>query len=445
MMKFRYLAIVGILLGGCGGSTPPPPASAPAGQTSALPQLLAVASCPEVEGRVLTLATGEGGIVDAFALVKRCTALPVQGEVQLGGDAWVWVAVDRDLGAVRVRQFVHAALHAEVRASVRASYVEDHLELGVDPRRGAKVSIEPVGALEVSPLNWASLLAVELAPAAGTSVEWVAKRRLREETETAIAAAIAKPLVFAYDARRGETWVVGAARASRAGAAGAPAAPRVRVVPRGTALLGPYPETPTAPDIHLHLESGARIAVRTVCRSHAERILEADRRGDRVGVEDWTPVSSDARVELSPPPCPWMLAMRAVDEQGAIVVTDVRAPPGDTSAAERGHRWVALDALVLEAEDLPVDLQVVLSTDVYRRFLVPATKQKLPAVLELSRDEELWLRAVRPGPDPASPTIVARVHIPLDAARDVDTVVDLAGATGRLARVRVRARVRDAP
>lgn len=448
MTPIRYPTMIGILVGGisiagCGADVPPAVVpTTPA--TSALPQLLAVASCPQVEGRVITLATGSEGIVDAFALVKRCTARPLQGEVALDGDAWVWVAVDRDLGAVRVRQFVHAALRAELRVGVHASYVESHLELAVSPRPGGVVSIEPVGVLEVSPLNWASQLALELAPVAGTSVEWVAKRRLREETETAIAAAIAQPLVLAYDARRGETWVASGTPAPHAGGAAA-AVPRVRVVPRGTALLGPYPEASAAPVVHLRLEPNARVAVRAVCRSHAERILEADRRGERVGIEDWLPVSGADTPALPTPPCPWMLAMRAVDDQGAVVSTDVRAARGDASAPERGHHWVALDALSLEEGELPVDLQLIASTDVYRRSLVPAAKQKLPALIELSADDAVWVRAVRAGADPALPTIVARARLPLDEVRNVDALVDIEGATGRLGRVRVRARVRDAP
>jgi len=140
-----------------------------------------------------------------------------------------------------------------------------------------------------------------------------------------------------------------------------------------------------------------------------------------------------------------MLAMRALDEQGAVVSTDVQAPPGDASAAERSHRWVALDALALEEGELPVDLQLVVSTDVYRRFIVPSSKLPLPGLFELSADEALWVRAVRPGPDPAAPVIVARARIPLDEARDVDAAVELAGSSGRLGRVRVRARVREAP
>lgn len=432
------ILFTGISMIGCRADLPPPRPTT----SSVLPQLLAVASCPEVEGRVLTLATGSDGIVDAFALVRRCTARPLEGEVALSGDAWVWVAIDRALGAVRVRQFVHAALRANVRVGVHATYADDHLELSIAPRPGATVSIEPVGSLEVSPLNWASLLVVELAPAAGTSVEWLAKRRLREETEAAIAAAITQPLVFAYDARRGETWVVGATSSPRAAAS---KAPRVRVVPRGTALLGPYPESSTAPDVHLRLESGTRIAARAVCRSHAERILDADRRGDRVGVEDWVLVSGDARLALPRVPCPWMLAMRAVDDQGAVVATEVHAAHGDASATERGHHWVALDALTLEDGVLPVDLQLVASTDVYRRSVVPAAKQKLPAVIDLSADDALWVRAVRAGPDPAAPTIIARARLPLDEVRDVDAVVDLEGPAGHVGRVRVRARVRDAP
>ena len=446
MMIVRYLPLIGILFVGCGQQGPPAAAAAPAGQTSALPQLLAVTSCPQVEGRVLTLATGADRVVDGFALVRHCTARPMSlNQVVLEGDASVWVAVDRDLGAVRVRQFVHASLRARVVLEVRASYVAEHLELAVTPRPGAEVSVEPVGALEISPLNWASLLAVELAPATGTSVEWEAKRRLRDETQAAIAAAIATPRIVAFDARHGDTWVVGSPAAPRGAAAAKIEAPRVRVVPRGTALLGPYPETSAAPDVRLRLESGARVVVRTVCRSHAERILEADRRGEAVGVEDWTPVSGDAHVALAPPPCPWMLAMRAVDDQGAIVTTEIRAPQGEAAAAERGHRWVALDALSLEEGELPIDLQLEVSTDVYRRFIVPASRQPLPALFELSADEALWLRAVRPGRDPAAPLSVARARVPLDEARNVDTLVDLEGATGRLGRVRVRARVRDVP
>lgn len=433
------LVLASLALASCGGApaAAPPPAAGP----SALAPLLAVAACPEVLGRVLTLATGSDGVVDAFALVEHCAARPVDGDVALSGDAWVWVAVDRELGAVRVRQFVHASLHAEVRLGVRATYVQDHLELALAPRPGAVVSIEPVGALEVSPLNWASLLAVELAPAAGTSVEWVAKRRLREETERAIAAAIAQPLVFAYDARRGETWVVGAPPAARSAR---PVAPRLRVVPRGTALLGPYPETEGAPKVQLGLAAGARVAARAVCRSHAERLLEADRRGAVVGVEDWTIVSGGAPVTLEAAPCPWLLALRAVDDPGALVSADVVTAKGDTTAAERGHRWVAVDAVTFEG-DLPVDLQLVVSTDVFRRFVVPPAKQKLPALFELSTDEALWVRAVRPGTNAAAPVVVARARVPLDKPQAVDAIVDLDGAAGRLGRVHVKARVEEAP
>ena len=439
------LLVLLVALGACGGA--PAAALAPSPGPSALAPLLAVASCPEVLGRVLTLATGSDGVVDAFALVEHCAARPVDGDVALSGDAWVWVAVDRDLGAVRVKQFVHASLRAELRLGVRATYVQDHLELALAPRPGAVVSIEPVGALEVSPLNWASLLAVELAPAAGTSVEWVAKRRLREETERAIAAAIAQPLVFAYDARRGETWVVGATKdATRAAA---PVAPRLRVVPRGTALLGPYPESEGSPKVQLGLAAGSRVAARAVCRSHAERLLEADRRGALVGTEDWTLLtggSSNSAVTLPAVPCPWLLALRAVDDAGALVSADVVTPKGDTAAAERGHRWVALDAVTFEGE-LPVDLQLVISTDVFRRFVVPPAKQKLPALLELSTDEALWVRAVRPGSNSAAPVVVARARVPLDKPQDVDTVVDLdrEGGAGRLGRVHVKARVKEAP
>ncbi|MEA2746010.1 MAG: hypothetical protein QOI41_153 [Myxococcales bacterium] len=465
-MKQRLGALMAAsMLGACHAAAPashPPPApptsSAPAAARSALPLLLAVAVCPEVESRVLTLVTGGDGIVDAFALVKRCTARPGEGEVALGGDAWVWVGVDRDLGAARVRQFVHASVHAELTLGVHASYASDHLELTLTPKPGARASIEPVGVLEVSPLNWAGLLAVELAPAAGTSLEWVAKRRLRTETEASLAAAIGQPIVFAYDARHGESWVVGDAKTPRAGtdASGAAAVPRLRVVPRGTALLGPYPEGKAAPDVHLRIENGGRIAARAVCRSHAERLLENDRRGDVVDTLDWAIVTGDARPALSVPPCPWMLAMRALDEQGAIVATDIHPARGEAAAAERGHRWVALDTLDVvgveagAAPELPLDLRLIASTDVFRRSLVPAAKQKLPAIVELSADEDVWIRAVRPGREGEAPTVVGRARLPLHELRDVDAVVDVVDGEGegtgkRIARVHVRARVREAP
>ncbi len=439
MSRVWPLVVAGLALASCSGMPAATPAPPPG--SSALAPLLAVAACPEVLGRVLTLATGSDGVLDAFALVEHCAARPIDGDVALSGDAWVWVAVDRDLGALRVRQFVHASLHAELRVGVRATYVQDHLELALATRPGAVITIEPVGALEVSPLNWASLLAVELAPAAGTSVEWVAKRRLREETERAIAAAIAQPRVFAYDARRGETWVVGAPHAARAAV---PVAPRLRVVPRGTALLGPYPESEGAPKVQLGLAAGARVAARAVCRSHAERLLEADRRGAPVGVEDWTTLSGSGPATLPAAPCPWLLALRAVDDAGALVSAEVVTAKGDTTAAERGHRWVAIDAVTFEGE-LPVDLQVVISTDVFRRFVVPPAKQKLPALFELSTGEALWVRAVRPGPNAAAPAIVARARVPLDEPRAVDTVVELDGDAGPLGRVHVKSRVKEAP
>jgi hypothetical protein len=468
-MRALRLAMIATLIGallGCGGAAPATraaPAASSASPTSSSPasahapsplaQLLAVAACPEVEDRLVTLATGADGILDTFVLVRRCSARPGPSEIAVTGDAWIWVAVDRDLGAVRVRQFVHASLHAEARLGVRASYVDRHLELSLTPQPGAKAAIEPVGVLELSPLNWASLLAVELAPAMGTSAEWVAKRRLREETESAVSGALARPIVFAYDARRGESWIVGSASDGSGGDGGAAAtprtsaAPRLRVVPRGTALLGPYPESKTAPDVRLRLESGARVAVRTVCRSHAERLLEADRRGDSISLEEWREVSGDGRPALAPPACPWMLAMRAVDEQGAVVVTEVHPARGDSAAPERGQRWVSLDALTLEEGDapLPVDLEVVAASDAYRRALVPPAKQKLPAVFALSSDDAVVVRAVRPGANGAAPTVVARARLPLDDLRDVDAVVELAGDAGRLGKVRVRARVRNAP
>ena len=434
-MRTRALAL--LVLAACSGA-PPTPASSPVGKTSALPQLLTVAACPQVDGRVLTLSTASDGILDAFAYVKHCHAEPDGRGVALSGDAWVWVAVDRDLGAVRLRQFVHASLQAQVGLGVAARYEDEHLVLTLSPH-DARAAVEPVGALEVSPLNWASLLAIELAPAAGTSVELVAKRRLQKETETAIAGALTKPLVFAYDARKGETVDPPGSRAPHV--ANGPAeriGPRVRVVPRGTALLGPYPEGSAAPDVRLGLGPNAVVAARAVCRSHAERLLEADRRGDPVGLEDWTKVTGTGSVPLAPPPCPWLLALRAMDDAGAVVDVEVHAPVGDANAHERNHRWISLDELTTGSGQVPLDEQLVVSTDVERRFL--ASKVGLPALFELSGDESLWLRSVRPGKDPANPTVTAKVALPLDEHGDVDTTVELP-----FARLHLRARVREAP
>jgi hypothetical protein len=129
-----------------------------------------------------------------------------------------------------------------------------------------------------------------------------------------------------------------------------------------------------------------------------------------------------------------------------VVATEVHPSRGDSAAPERGRRWVSLDALTLEEGDtpLPVDLEVVAASDVYRRSLVPEAKQKLPAAFALSSDDAVVVRAVRPGVSGA-PATVARARLPLGEARDVDTVVDLVGTGGRLGKVRVRARVRSAP
>jgi hypothetical protein len=444
----RVLGCLALVLacGACGGAamSEPPRAAVKAGaaeEPTPLASVLAASACAEVVDRIFAIAAGADGITDSHLLVKRCATHADRDTVTITADAYTWFAVDRDFGAIAIREFVHATAHVDVRLRVHADYRDDHMVLTLTPVSRAAIALEPVGNLELTPTNWAGFLALELAPNAGASPEALAKTKLREEAEASMAAALAKPFTLGHDARRAVTWFGAEPPAIRKEHAPV----RVRVVPRGVALSGTHPPSVDPSSAELRIEGGRRVAARAICRAHAERILDADRRGDPVAIDDWTVVEGTRTLKLDALPCPWVLALRAVEPEPAIASLEVvpaaaRGPGGRASAIAEPPRWVAIDEVKLDAEGAGEETSFAIGTDLWRRSLLPRTKTPLPAVLSLAPDQKVWVRATHRAGE--STVIVAAADVPTTRGK-IDASLSLTDERGRvLARVHVKGRVR---
>ena len=425
----------------CGGAPAPatPPRTAPGGapftRTAAT---LAAGACSQLQDRLFSLATAADGVNDLFVLVKTCTAHAERDDVVLATDAYAWLAVDRSLGAVSVREFVHVTLGAQVRLGTRIAYAGDHAEVTLT-RAGARITIEPVGILEGEALNWASLLALELAPSAGASAEAIAKRKLQEEAEAALLKALAEPIVVSYEGRTGETWFGGAATrgASRSRAV-------MRVVRRGMALSRPIEPTAATLSARVHvMPGGGHVAVRAVCRSSAERMLDADRRGEPVFLDDWTSVEADATVPVPPMPCAWIIAVRAQDDRASLVTIDAPEPRASITA-RRADRWVSFDLVRADLhEDFVGPLSIELGGGAWHHTLTAKSPSLAATIVVLSPGEGVTVRALRPGAGGGLTAVAATVRLPVDDAGDVDRTIPIVDAAGvELATLKLRARVR---
>jgi hypothetical protein len=385
--------------------------------------VLAASVCPEIDDRLLSFSS-DGRAIDTYVWVKQCDAHVEHGDVSLAVNAYAWSALDRDLGAVLVREFVHATVQTQVELSVDARYVAERLEVTVNPRHGTRTTVEPVGNLDLEPSNWLSLLAIELAPSAGISPEALAKRKMREEVGRALASTLSKPLSFAYDARRGKL-ALADARAD-----GRPS--QLRVAPRGTALVGPFPPSSGA-SVRGRVTSGPAILTRAVCRGHAERLVDADRRGDVVDVHRWVSVAGDGAWTVPAMPCAWMLALRAPGEVAVLENLSLDVRPAQPPV-ERRDRWVSVDDVSLAKTPAADDVIVVVASDVTSAVLYPHAARALPMLVKLGPDEHLLLRAER------GAVLIAEAPVPDDAPGRVDVSIPLA----ELATVRLRARVQEA-
>ncbi|HEY2512064.1 MAG TPA: hypothetical protein VGI39_14450 [Polyangiaceae bacterium] len=406
----------------CSSASPPAPQT-PRGSPTALTAVLATAACPELKGRLFSFAA-EGDALDTYLWLKRCAARAERDDVAIRVDSYAWVAVDREFGVVGIRQFLHATVHAEVRFQPRATYADGRLNITLTPRAAPFVSVEPVGALDVAPLNWAALLAIDIAPAAGASPEALAKGKLREEVERALTSTLSGPLTVVYDARRGATSVESAPASGRTR--------RVRVAPRGTALLGPFPPSP-AGSAALRIESGPGVFARAVCRTHAEGLLDADRRGDEIRTDDWSAAQGVWRHEFGAMPCSWMLALRAVDGVAVVDVEDSPAPAAPP-ALEAPDRWTSIDDVEVTGEPDP-DVWITIESDRWRAPNLARKGDGFPALTVLAPDEQLWVRARRHD----GGAVLAEAPLPLDARAAVDL---MAPGGGRLAKVTAHIRVR---
>jgi hypothetical protein len=378
-MKRWWLVLV-LLLFGCmtGGSTVPPPTA----RATPLAALLAVSLCPEVERRTFSVESGHDGVVDTYVHVTECGAHADGDDVAFRADALARVAVDQTFGPVSVTSFVHATVHVESRARASARDVGGRLEVTLTPRSAPVVDVQPVGLLDPAPQNWAALIGIVLAPSVGVLPETFAKQRLKNDSEQALRNALMRPLTFTYDAHAGTVLVTD----SPAGCV------RIRVVPHGNAEVGRFPRT--ASTTIVHGRAPLPVAVRGVCLSHAEHLLDTDRRGDAVTTDDWPVVDGEFRVEVPPMPCAWTVALRTLDERAAIVEVDDPAP-----RAARGDdldspdRWIAFDAVTIEpAED--EGFRVMLSTDAWH-FTVDAHDAAFPAIAVLAPDERIRVRLLR--------------------------------------------------
>jgi hypothetical protein len=432
------IAILGAMLPALGACAAPATSAAtlptrPADGATPLTAVLAAGVCPELAGRLFSLASGDDGVVDTTILVKQCAAKVEHDDLSIVADAYAWVAVDRDFGVIGVHEFVHATVHGEVRVHASARYTGGRIEVTLNPFPPTKIAVEPVGALDLAPLNWASLLAIELAPAAGASPEALAKTRLREEVERTLASALASPLVVSYDARRGS--------ASLGGVTAQGGSQRIRIAPHGTALVGPFPPS-SAGHAHMHVAPGHHVAMKAVCCTHAERIVDADRRGDAVWTDDWTLVQGAAEPALKAMPCRWALALRVTSEP-TVVDLELLEPEAAPLTAQAPERWVSIDEVTNEDAPPDADLTIIAANDIWRATVVPQLSGVLPAVLVLSPDEHVSLRAQRR--EGSQLMTVAEARVPLDTPGNTTAPIVLTTSDGhRLASLRVRARVRRA-
>jgi hypothetical protein len=427
MRDASRLAMTALALAACGAPDAARSARPPS-ETAPLAALLAATVCAELENRPIALASGGDGVRDTYLVVRRCRARAERATLAVAADALAWIAVDRDFGAVALHSFVHATIHGDVALRASAREVAGRLEVTLSPRRDPSVGVEPVGILDPTPQNWASFFAMELAPSAGVSPEAVAKDKLRQELERTLRDALARPLVVTYDARTG---------AAEAGASPARGARRLRVAPHGTALEGPF--APTRAATTIQVGTTAPVVVRALCTSHAERVLDADRRGDLIPTDDW-PAPTSGAVTLPAMPCPWALAVRAAAEGVALVdLGPLPFAPAQSGRPRVPERWVSVDALTPD-EPLEPDLSVVATAAEWEHELGTHDRAP-PAIVVLAAGEGLRVRVVRRVR--GARVVEAAASVSLDAPGDVERALTLDSPDGRTrARLHVRARVR---
>jgi hypothetical protein len=422
-----------LVLAGCGARpSVVPPSVSPARETTPLAALLAVALCPQTVGRTFSAAVAGGDVIDTYLRVQRCDARAVRDEVRVSADGVAWMAVDRDFGDIGFETFVHAAVHADVRARVSARAAGESIAISVAPMGDVSISVVPVGPFEPNAHDWAALAAIELAPSIGVSPEALAKRQLQIESERALRAALARSVTVDYDARRGV--VLPGAPESAAGVS------HLRVLPGGSAEIGAF--RPGGESTKVRVLAPRLVAARGICRSHAEHLRDADRRGEVVTVDGWSSVRGDAIVEVPAMPCPWTFALRAIDGQGAVVGVafspakedDERPMPGPSD------RWVAFDDVSLDPPGEDPSLQVTVTSDAWH-FTVGSHDAPLPSIAVLAPDEQFVVHLTR---RQGSQTIMEDEEpLAFEGPGDFARTVALATRDGAMrTMVRIRSRVR---
>ncbi len=402
VIALSLVALVGCAGTGTGAST----GAANAGAREAAPtsemiaRAAATAVCPLIDGKLYPLAALHGDVIDAYLWVRQCHADVRPSGVTLRASAAVWVVVDRDVGPVHLEQFVHATVTIDVAYAVIASYRGDHAEVTLRPLAAPRSDVEPVGALDPQPLNWAALAADTLVPSLGTTSEWVAKRAARAEGIKALTAALGTELHVGLDAQQDRLWF-GAAKP--AASPSSSSRQQVRVAARGTALVGPFEGDAK---IAIATVTGApRVVGKAMCPTDVERIVARDRRSDVVDSAGWLALEPGTSATVkSPPSCPWMLAIRTAGPESATVDLDARAAaePKGTRAArgtDERHAFAAsVESVVVDPSLAGDGIDIwLIGGDERVRVYSPLRRTAEPHVFVLPPDGRLVVRVTLRG------------------------------------------------
>ena len=433
------LLALALSCGACGSAPARAPATPAASDGGAmLVAILAAHTCGALQGRFFALPADADGLVTSYAEVKECAASASDGVLTAHVIAFAWTATDRTVAGVAIRQFVHATVDATLRVRPVLRHVDGHLELDLPPAAPPSLAVEPVGALDIAPLNWASWAAEQLAPSAGTTAEWVVKGAIRDEAGSALRDLVAKSSTVAYDARHDVSWLPPAKPPvpSPPGASRA----RVLVVPAGSAWLGPFAPAKEA-RVRVQLERGERVAAKAICRDDAERLLDADRRGTIVHAEDWPVFERASERILKVPACPWVLALRTTDDAPVIGTVESEAREPITPSRAAVTRWVSLDEIAVRLAREDPTIEVWVRSETMQARIHPPPRTHGPLLTEVADGDELVFRAIDTSVVPSATLAEARLAIESpDGPKAVTLFAKGGGRGAALVELRVRSR-----
>jgi hypothetical protein len=433
-LVFRPLVLIAVaaLASGC-ASRPPPIATTSASPSERSDEALASAAatlvCPSLAGRSFSLATSHGPARDAHATLLACDASAEGATIHAHAVLATWLGVSMEAVGARIDQYLHATVTVDARYALAASYVRGRLVTRLRPEGKSRVSVTPVGAVDVAATNWVALALEELAPARGTTPEWVAKDRIREVAERTLHEALDRELSVCLDVAH-DGVAVGCDEES-----GSPAGATVRAVlwaaPHGTAFVGPF-EASSSRAIRAEGDTSHAVG-RVLCAEDLALVLARDRRGEDVPVGEWPALDAALRAPVGRA-CAWVFAVRVGEPVAHAVTLDV-GPAKEGAGPAEARRWIGLHvrSAALVQGDTPTELWLE-SADEAMRVEEGAT---VAWVAELGEGESLHLRVRRP----RRGAVVGEAVVPIEPS----AAVEVRAGAAVLARVTVAARAVPAP